>query len=321
MNLTRRALAALLMLGAAAPLYAQTYPTKPITMVVSAPAGSAPDVIARLLGEQLRARLGQPVLIENRPGAGGIIAVNAVKDGPADGHRLLFAQAAVVVVSPITFKEAKYDMLRDFEPISAVASTPMMAVSNPATGPKSWQDAVTQSKAQPEKISIGNPTRSSIPHLTAEMVDVRTGGRFQQIPFSNTAQGIQAVVNGDVQMYIDGVAPLMPLIKAGRMRALAVFADRELPGLEGIPLAKSVVTDAVASGWFALFAPKGTPQPILEALNAATKEGINAPEVVAKMRELGNYPIAGSVKDARDFISREGANWADVIKRANIQTE
>jgi tripartite-type tricarboxylate transporter receptor subunit TctC len=321
MNATRRALATLLMLGAAAPLSAQTFPTKPITIVVSAPAGSAPDVIARLLGDQYRAKLGQPVVIENRPGAGGIISVNAVKDAPADGHRLLFAQAAVVVVSPITYKEAKYDMLRDFEPISALASTPMMLVANLNAGPKTWQDAVAQSKAQPDRLSIGNPTRTSIPHLAAELVDTLTGGRFQQIPFSNTAQGIQAVVNGDVPMYIDGVAPLVPLVRAGRVRALAVFADRELPGLEGIPLAKAAVPEAVASGWFALFAPKGTPAPILERLNAAARDAMNDPEVVAKMRELGNYPTAGSLKDARDFIAKERTNWAEVIKRANIQPE
>ncbi|HMS78484.1 MAG TPA: tripartite tricarboxylate transporter substrate binding protein [Burkholderiaceae bacterium] len=321
MNPIRRALAACVLACAAAPVAARTFPSKPIPRVVSAPPGSAPDVIARLLGDQYRIRLGQPVVIENRPGAGGIIAVNAVKDSPADGHRLLFAQAAVVVVTPITFKEAKYDMLRDFETIATVASTPMLVAGNPTVGPKTWEEAVEQSKAQRDKVSIGNPTRTSIPHLAAELVDVLSGGKLQHIPFSNTAQGIQAVIAGDTRMYIDGTAPLVPMIKAGRVRALAVMADRELPGLEGIPLAQGAVNGAVASGWFALFAPKGTPQAALERLNAATKEGINHPEVAAKARELGTYPIAGSLQDARAFITKERDVWADVIKRANIQPE
>ncbi|MBN9427764.1 MAG: tripartite tricarboxylate transporter substrate binding protein [Burkholderiales bacterium] len=313
--------AVLLACGAALPAAAQTFPSKPIQMVVSAPPGSAPDVIARLLADQYRTRLGQPVVVENRPGAGGIIAVNAMKDAPTDGHRLLFAQAAVAVVTPFTYKEARYDMLRDFEPVSALASTPMLFVANPASGPKTWQDAVEQTRTRPQKLSLGNPTRTSIPHLAGELVDARSGGRFQHVPMSNTGQGLQAVVNGDTQMYVDGVAPLLPMVKAGRLRALAVTADRELPGLEGIALAKNVVPGTIVSGWFVLFAPKGTPQPVLEKLNTAAHESMHAPEVVAKMRELGNYPMGGSLHDAQTFVARERAMWSDVIRRANIVAE
>lgn len=321
MKAIRRGLVALMALGALMPSWAQNYPSKPITLVVPAPAGSAPDVIARMFAEHARARLGQSVVVENKVGAGGIVGVNAVKDAPADGHRLFFAQAAVVVVTPFTFKEAKYDMARDFEAISVLASTPMMVVANVSNGPKTWQEAITRAKAKAEDVSIGNPGRTTIPHLTAELVDARTSGRMQQVAFGATAQGIQAVVNGDVNMYIDGVAPLLPLTKAGRMRALAVFADRELPGLEGIPLAKSVVPGIAASGWFGLFAPKGTPQSVLEKLNATASAAAADPEIVAKMRALGNYPVAGSLQETREFIDKERTVWADVIKRANIQAE
>ncbi|MGD9944352.1 MAG: Bug family tripartite tricarboxylate transporter substrate binding protein [Burkholderiaceae bacterium] len=324
MNNRRQLLsAALLAACTAAPwaAAAQGFPSKPIQMVVSAPPGSAPDIIARLLADQYRLRLGQPVVVENRPGAGGIIAINAMKDAPADGHRLLFAQAAVVVVTPLTYKEARYDMLRDFEPVSALASTPMMFVAHPPSGPKNWQEAVARSRGQPEKLSLGNPTRTSIPHLAGELVDARSGGRFQHVSMSNTGQGIQAVVNGDTQMYVDGVAAVLPMVKAGRLRPLAVTADRELPGLEGIPLAKSVVPDTVVSGWFVLFAPKGTPQPVLERLNAAAHEAMHAPEVVARMYEMGNYPMGGGLRDAQSFVAAERDRWADVIRRARIAAE
>lgn len=321
MKAIRRGLVALMAVGALMPAWPQGYPSKQITLVVPAPAGSAPDVIARLFAEHIRIRLGQTAVVENKVGAGGIVAVNAVKGTPADGHRLLFAQAAVVVVTPVTYKEARYDMGRDFEAISVLASTPMMVVANVNTGPKTWQEAIARSKAKAEAVSIGNPLRTSIPHLTAELVDARTGGRMQQVIFGGTPQGIQAVVNGDVNMYIDGVAPLLPLTKAGRMRALAVFADRELPGLEGIPLAKSVVPGMVASGWFGLFAPKGTPQDILEKLNATAASAMADPEIIAKMRDLGNYPVAGTLRDTQEFIDKERSVWADVIKRTNLQAE
>lgn len=300
---------------------AQGFPSKPIRIVVPAPPGSAPDVIARLLGDQYRQRLGQPVLVENRPGAGGIVAVNAARGAEADGHTLLLAQAAVVTVTPHTYKEAKYDMERDFDAVSAVASTPMLFVANPANGPKSWTDALAQAKSRPEQLSVGNPTRTSIPHLAAELVSLRTGVRFQHVSMSNTSQGIQAVVNGDTLMYVDGVAPLIPMVKAGRVRALAVAADRELPGLEGIPLAKDAVPDFNVSGWFVLFAPKGTPRPVLDKLNEATHAGVNSPEMVAKMRELGNYPMGGSLADAQAFVKREKAAWADVIERTGVKPE
>jgi tripartite-type tricarboxylate transporter receptor subunit TctC len=294
---------------------------QPMRIVVSAPAGSAPDVIARLLGEQYRLKFGQTVIVENKPGAGGILAVNAVKGAPPDGTTLLFAQAAVVVVSPHTYKEAKYDMARDFETVGVVASTPMMFVANPDKGPRTWGDAVAAVKASPDKLSLGNPTRTSIPHLAGELVGQTVGGGFQNVPMSNTGQGIQAVVNGDTLMYVDGAAPLVPLVKAGRVRALAVTSERVLPGLEGIPLANDLVPGLNVSGWFMLFASKGTPKAVLEQLNAAMNAAVKAPEVVDKMRDLGNYPIGGSLADASAFLQREKAQWSEVIRKSGLQPE
>lgn len=294
---------------------------KPMRIVVPAPAGSAPDVIARLIGEQFRVRFGQTVIIENKPGAGGILAVNAARTGEPNGTTLLFAQAAVVAVSPHTYKEAKFDLERDFETVSVVANTPMLFVANPAKGPKTWADAVTQAKASPDRLTLGSPTRTSIPHLTGELVGQQVGARFQNVPMSNTAQGIQAVVNGDTQMYVDGIAALLPLVKAGRLRALAVTAENQLPGLEGIPLAHDVVPHLNVSGWFMLFAVKDTPRPVLEQLNAATDAAVKSPAVVEKMRDLGNFPIGGSVADATAFLKREKALWAGVIRRSGLQPE
>jgi tripartite-type tricarboxylate transporter receptor subunit TctC len=298
-----------------------TLHNKSIRIVVAAPAGSAPDVVARLLGDKLQSRFGQPAIIDNRTGAGGIIAVNAAKGTPEDGRTLLLAQASVAVVTPLTYKEAKYDIERDFDAITALADTPMLFVANMESGPKSWSDAISTAKSQPDKLSLGNPFRTSIPHLAGELVGQRTGARFLHVAMSTTGQGIQGVISGDTQMYVDGVAPLLPLVKSGRMRALAVTSERELPGLEGIPLARAQVPGLKVSGWFVLFAPKGTPKGVIDELNKAANEAMSAPDTVAKLRELGTYPMGGTPVDAAAFVRSEKKTWEDVILQSGLKAE
>lgn len=314
---------AALALGAAglAPAHAQMAGKAPMKMILPTAAGTAPDVMARLLADQLTRKYGRQVIVENKPGAGGILAVNAAKAGAADGSTLLFAQAAVVVVTPHTFKEAKYDMERDFETVGVFASTPMLFVANPEKGPKSWADAVTQAKASPEKLSLGSPNRTSIPHLTGELVGQMVGARFNNIPMSTTSQGLQAVISGDTLMYVDGIAAVLPMVKANRVRALAVSSLKPLPGLEGIPLAKDAVPNLDVSGWFMVFAPKGTPKALLEDLNATMNAALADPAVVARMRDLGNYPVGGNLADASAFLKHEKATWADVLKRGGFHPE
>ena len=320
----RRSLIAAAVLAAytvLAPAHAHDFKGKLIKLVVPAPAGSAPDVIARIVGEHMRGQLGATFVIENRPGAGGLLAVNAVKSAPADGTTLLFPQGAVVAISPLTYKEAKYDFERDFETIATIAHTPMLLVANPTKGPASLKEALDAARAQPDMVSLGNPVRTSIPHLAAEMMGQKMNVKFQQVPMGTTGAGIQGVVNGDIQMYIDGVAPIMPMIKAGRVKALAVTSNQVLPGLEGIPLAKDVVPDLNVSGWFGLFAPKGTPAATLQLLNTAANKAIADPETMAKMRNLGTYPLPGTLAESLAFVKKEKALWVDVVRKSGIQAE
>jgi len=315
------AAAALAACAAFAPAQAQDLKGKTVKVVVPAPAGSAPDVIARLVSDHMRGQIGATFVVENRPGAGGLVAVNAVKSAPADGTTLLFPQGAVVAISPLTYKEAKFDFERDFETIATIAHTPMLLVANTAKGPGSLKDALDSAKAKPDMVTLGNPVRTSIPHLAAEMMGQKMNVRFQQIPMGTTPAGIQAVVNGDIQLYIDGVAPLMPMVKAGRVKALAVTAAQELPGLEGIPLAKDVVPELNVSGWFALFAPKGTPAATVQWLNSAANKAVVDADTVVKMRNLGTYPMPGSVAESQAFVKKEKARWVDVIRLSGIQPE
>ena len=305
----------------ALPAMAQDFKGRTINIVVAAPLGTATDVIARLVGESMRASLGATILVENKPGAGGLIAANYVRAAAPNGSVLLFASASTVVITPLTFKEAHYDIDRDFETVAMVADTPMLLVSNPVKGPASLAAAVASVKAKPESLTMGNPGINSFPHLVAEVIDQLSGARFRQVGMGSATAGIQAVVNGDMDIMVEGVASLMPMVTAGRLKAIAVAAPRELPGLEGIPLAKDTVPDLVVTGWFTFFAPKGTPAALVQQLNAATNTAVKSPQVVAQMRTLGTYPTGGSVADAQAFIKGERVKWAGIVSKAGIKPQ
>lgn len=297
------------------------WPQKQIRLLVAAPAGSAPDLIARIIGDKLSKQLGQPVIVDNRPGAGGIVAMGILKTAAPDGYTLAIPQAAVVVVTPYTYKEASYDIERDFETFAIVGKTPMLFVTNASNPAKNMADALAMAKAKPDQVAVGNPTRTSIPHLAAELAGIKTNTKFQQVSFANTGQGVQAVVNGDVAFYVDGVGPLIQLVKGGRLRSLAVAADTELPGLEGIPLANKTVPGLNVFGWFSMQAPKGTPAAVLQRLNAEVNVALQQADVVAKFREFGTYVTPGSVADAQNFVKSEAAQFGGVIRTLGLKPE
>jgi tripartite-type tricarboxylate transporter receptor subunit TctC len=294
---------------------------KPVRLFVAAPAGSAPDLIARIIGERVGRSIGQSVVIENRPGGGGIVAMNALKSAPPDGYTFGLPQAAVVVVTPFTYKEATYDPENDFDTVAVVGRTPMLFVAHAAHPAKNLAEAIAMAKAKPEQVSVGNPTRTSIPHLAAELLGQKAGAKFQQVSFANTGQGIQAVVAGDINAYVDGAGPLMQLVKGGKLRALAVAAETELPGLEGIPLANQTVPGLNVYGWFILQAPKGTPAPIAQRVNAAVNAAMQEPEVLARFREFGTYPTPGNPAEARQYLASEKALFGGVIRTLGLKPE
>lgn len=300
---------------------AQSFPHKPIKVLVPSGAGSAPDTIARIVADRYARQTGQPVIVENKPGAGGMITMNALKAAPADGYTLSIIQGAVAVVTPFTYKGANYDVERDFSIVAMVGVTPMMFVSNPGFAAQSLADAIAQAKAKPDQVALASSTRGSIPNLANELLAAKTGAKFQIVPFATSSQGIQSTIGGDVAMFSDGVAPLIPLVKAGRLKALAVAADSVLPGLEGIPLAKDTVPGLNVSGWFLVVAPKGTPKEVVERLNQETNEALKQAEVVARLRDLGTYPRPGSVEQAQQFVRSETQVFGQLIKAAGIKAE
>ncbi|MBB3178206.1 tripartite tricarboxylate transporter substrate binding protein [Variovorax sp. Sphag1AA] len=293
----------------------------PMMMVVPAAAGSAPDIVARLLSDELQQRLGQPFIVENKPGAGGIIAVMAAKSAPARANTLLFVHAAIATVTPLTYRAAKFDLATDFEPIAIVADTPMMFVANPAKGPKSLADAIAQAKATPDGIALGSTARGSIPHLAGVLLGQMTGTQFNNVAMNASGQALQSVIAGDTVMSVDGIAPLLPMVKAGRIRALAVTSNRALPGLEGLPLAKETVPGLELTGWFMLLANKGTPQARIQEINSAVNAALKSPDMVKKLQNTANYPVGGSPTEARQFLESEKAKLARAVRQAGLTPE
>ena len=293
---------------------------EPIDIIVPAGAGSAPDIIARIVGDELSARLKRPVVINNRPGAGGIIAVMAAKSA-SNPDTLLLAQAAVVTVTPLTYRAARYDLETDMEPVVSVADTPMMFVSNAEHGPKTLADALAAARKDPGAVTLTTTSRGSIPHLTAELLVQTTQAPFNIVPTATTGQGIQTVVGGEAAMTVNGVAPLLQLVKSGRLKALAVTSAKVLPGLEGYPLAKDIVPGLQATGWFMLFAKKGTPGARVQQINQIVNAALQSPAVIDKLAKTANYPLGGSPADARAFLKQEKAQWSGIVKNTDIHPE
>ena len=293
---------------------------EPIEIIVPAGAGSAPDIIARIVGDELSTRLKRPVVVNNRPGAGGIIAVMAARSA-SNPDTLLLAQAAVVTVTPLTYRAAKYDLETDMEPVVSVADTPMMFVANAEHGPKTLADALAAARKDPGAVALTTTSRGSIPHLTAELLVQTTGAPFNIVPTATTGQGIQTVVGGEAAMTVNGVAPLLPLVKSGRLKGLAVTSAKVLPGLEGYPLAKDIVPGLQATGWFMLFAKKGTPSARVQQINQIVNAALQSPAVIDKLGKTANYPLGGSPADARAFLKQEKALWSGIVKNTDIHPE
>lgn len=313
--------AAALLAGLCATAWADTYPSKTIKVLVPSGPGSAPDSIARIIVDRVSRSMGQTLFVENKPGAGGIINMGALRQAPSDGYTLSILQGAVAVVTPFTYRTANYDLDKDYSIVGMIGVTPMLFTANISLPVKTLGEAIELAKAKPDEISLASSSRGSIPNLTNELLVAKTGAKFQTVPFATSGQGIQATIGGDVKMFTDGVAPLIPLVKGGRLRALAVASDTVLPGLEGIPLAKDTVPGLNVYGWFVLVGPKGLPKPIVDKLNKEVNDAVKDPEVIEKLKQLGTYPRPGTTAVAQQFVRSEIKLFGDLIKAAGIKAE
>ena len=300
---------------------AQAWPSKPVKLVLGAPAGTAPDIAARMMADKLTALWGQPVLIENKPGAGGMIAMEQVRAAPADGYTLMFAHAGAVLVTPKILKAAKYDPVNDFSTLGIVADSPMIIVANNESGGKTVADLLAAAKAKPGQVAVGSTEQATLPFMVGHSIADASGVSFQHVPFNQPATAINSLVKGDLQYYIDGIGPLLQLVKAGKIRAVAVTTTSRLPGLEDVPLVKDTVPNYSAVGWFALLGPKGLPADLALKVNRDMTQALANPDVVAKYRDISLFSTPRNQGESVAFLKSEVDRWAAVIKKIGLEPQ
>jgi tripartite-type tricarboxylate transporter receptor subunit TctC len=305
----------------ACPALAQTYPARPVRIVVPFAPGGV-DVTARLIGDRLAATLGQPFIIENRPGAGGATGAKIVTGSEPDGYTLLFSSPGPVVVSPAINRNAGYDPVKSFAAVAIVSQSPLVLVVHPSLPVKSVRDLVDYAKANPGKVHFPSPGFGTQPHLVGEMFKSLTGADIVHVPYRGSAPSITDLIAGQMQMYFDNFANVLQYVEGGNLRALAVTGQARSRQFPDVPtMAESGYGAIAATYWNGLLAPAGTPPAIVGKLNAAVNQSLNLAEVDAALRTLGSDPKAGTPQEFAAFIAAEAEHWGRIVREAQIKIE
>lgn len=313
------ALLAAALLGAPAAL-AQSWPTKPIRLVVPYPPGGNVDVAARIVAPGLESALGQPVLVENRAGAGGMIAGEHVARSAPDGYTFFFTANGPLLYSPLTFGKAAYQWDRDFVPVSSVSFTPLVLQVNSKVPVRNFRQLLDLVQKQPDKVTMASPGAGTTNHLVSELLQARTGVRWETVHYKGNAPATQDLLAGQVQFNFDQVSVSLPYIKDGRLRALAVTTDRRVASLPDVPtLIELGVADFTAETFTGIVAPKGTPQPVLDRLQAELARVLADRAVIGRFDQLGAEARAMTPDAFAAYLRKQYDTWAPVIRKINIQ--
>ncbi len=321
-----RTLAALALAGCAALVHAQTaaqpYPSRPVRIVVPYPAGGTTDIIARLAAAQLSERLGQPFVVENRAGASGAIGSAAVAQAAPDGYTLVMGTASSHGINPALQKSLPYDAVRDFAPVTMVASTPNIIVVHPGVPAKTLAELLALARARPGQLHFGSTSPGGSPHMSAELLKMMAGVDMAHVPYKGASPMLTDLMGGQIQVGFDNLPSALAFVRSGRLRALAVTTARRWPGAPEIAtVAESGVPGYEVSGWFGLLAPAGTPRAVLDTLQDAVARSVRVPEVAAQLRGLGAEPVASRPEDFARQIRADVDRWRSVAKATGVVLE
>jgi tripartite-type tricarboxylate transporter receptor subunit TctC len=293
---------------------AQNYPTRPLRLVVGLAPGGATDIIARLIGEWLSARLGQSVVIENRPGAGGSVAAEMVLRSPADGYTLFLAASANVIIT----QNDKLSIVRESAPVAMISQEPVILSVNPSLPVKTLGEFIGYAKAHPGKLSMASPGNGTVPHIAGELFKLMAGVDLVHVPYRGGAPALTDLMGGQVQIAFMGPAASTSFIKTEKIRALAVTSKARMAAFPDIPSIGEIVSGYEASQWFGIVAPKNTAPEIVGRLNNEINAGLADPQLQARLIDLGQAVHAQSAPEFAQHIAADADKWAKVIKTAHI---
>ena len=301
---------------------AQTYPSKPVRLLVPFAAGGTTDVIARLMGQKLSEALGQQFLIDNRPGANGNLGTEMAVKSPADGYTLVMSYDGTIAINPSMYKKLPFDPQKDLAPIASVAQVPLLMVVHPGVAAKNVAEFIALAKASPGRINYSSAGHGSTGHLTGELLKARAGIDIVHVNYKGGGQAVQDLLGGQIQMLMTGLATVEGHLKGGKLRALAFTSSKRVPGAPDVPtLAESGYPGLEVASWYGILAPAGTPQDIVRKLNAEINRIVQSAEVRERLTVLGTEPTGGTPEQFAETIKADTARWAKVVSDAGIRIE
>ncbi len=323
---TRRALLTALAAATAGALplaaSAQSYPSKPITIIVPFSAGGTTDILARVVGQALTTELGQSVIVDNRAGAGGNIGASLAAKAPADGYTLFMGTVGTHAINAALYKKMPFDPIKDFAPLTRVANVPNLLVANPAQPYKTVQELIAYAKANPGKVNFGSSGSGSSIHLSGELFKSMAKVDMQHVPYKGSAPAVTDLLGNQIGIMFDNMPSAIQHVRSGKLRPLAVTTAKRSPELPDVPtIAEAGVPGYEATSWFGLFAPAGTPAPVVAQLNKAIVKVLNLPDVKKKIAEQGGEVVAETPEQFAAFIQKEAVKWGKVVKESGATAD
>ena len=301
---------------------AEVFPSRPIRMVCPSAPGGTTDLVARLVGQRLTETWGQQVIVDNRPGAGGVIGTELTARSAPDGHTMMIGTITSHAINPVLHKKLNFDPIRDFQPVSLIVSSPQLLAVHPSLPVKSVKELIALAKAKPGSISYGSAGIGNSSHFVVELFKSLTGTDLHHIPYKGSGPAINGLLTREAQMIITGVLALHPHIKAGRLRAVAVTSAKRVSALPDIPtIMESGVPNFDVNSWFGVFMPAGVPKAIVMKTNSELRKMLAIPEISQKLVEMGADPASSTPEEFGAYVASELARWSKVARSTGIKLE
>ncbi|MFT3721928.1 Bug family tripartite tricarboxylate transporter substrate binding protein [Pseudorhodoferax sp.] len=301
---------------------AQNFPTRPITIIVPFSAGGTTDILARIVGQGLTTELGQSVIVDNKPGAGGNIGASLAAKAQPDGYTLFMGTVGTHAINQALYKKMPFDPVKDFAPISRVATVPNLLVAHPSQPFKTVKEMIAYAKAHTGDVTYGSPGSGSSPHVSGALFQSMTGAQITHVPYKGSAPAMSDLLGGQIAVMFDNMPSAIQHVRSGKLRPIAVTTAKRSPELPDVPtIAESGVPGYEATSWFGMFAPAATPKPVLDKLHAALLKVLAQPEVKKKIAEQGGDPVAETPAQFAAFIQAESAKWGKVVKESGASAD